>query len=80
VCALPVETLKWEADRLKAALARFASICLRKASKSGFASRGSCFGIAAVNDLTEDDGELQFSRGITHESRGSAAGSTASPK
>lgn len=78
---MPVELPKWVAERLNEALARLASICLRKASNSGFASRGSCFGIAAPNDLTEEEGELQFSRGTKQESRGSAPGwSTVNPK
>jgi len=65
--------------RLKSVLPRFMSICLRKASKSGFASMGSGLGIAAANDLTDDDG-LQFSRGRRDESRGSPFGSTVRPK
>jgi hypothetical protein len=79
-CTLPVVTLKWEVDKLKAVLARFASICLRKASNSGLASNGSCFGNTAAKDLTDEDGELQFSRGTMPDSRRSPVGSTASAK
>jgi hypothetical protein len=75
-----VVRVKWEVVRLKAAFERFASTCLRNASNSGFASRGIWFGMTAAKDLTEDEGELQFSRGTWHESRGSVVGSTASPK
>jgi len=73
-CELELELvmLKWPLDRLNPPFPRLASICLRKASNSGLASKGSCFGIAATNDLTEDVGELQFSWGNSAVSRGSA--------
>jgi len=80
VCVVPVEELKVDVDRLKPSFPRFTSTCLRNASKSGFASMGSCFGIAAPNDLTDEVGELQFSRGSREESRGSADGSMVRPK
>jgi len=66
--------------RLKSELPRFISTCLGKASNSGFASMGRGFGIAAANDLTEEEDGLQFSRGARDESRGSPFSSTARPK
>lgn len=77
----PEGALNCETDeRAKPVFPRFRSICLRNASNSGFASMGSCFGTAVPKDLTDDVGELQFSRGSREESRGSAAGSTERPK
>jgi hypothetical protein len=71
---------KCDVERLKAAPPRFASICLLKASNSGFASIGSCLGSAAAKDLTDDDGGLQLSRGMAVESRVSVVVSTERPK
>jgi hypothetical protein len=56
------------------------SACLLKASKSGFASRGTCFGMAAAKDLIEDGEGLQLSLAMPEESRGSLPESTTSPK
>jgi hypothetical protein len=59
----------------------FASAPRRNASYAGLASRGIiCLGIAVVNDLTEDEGGLQLSRGMTAVSLGSPEDSTTRPK
>jgi hypothetical protein len=79
ICALGVdakyERLPWL--RLKPC---FSSVCLLKASNSGFASMAICLGEDAPKDRIDDEGGLQLSFGPAPESRGSVAGSTISPK
>lgn len=56
------------------------SVCLLNASKSGFASNGTCLGEGTPNERIEEVGGLQLSFGPTADSRGSLAGSTIRPK
>lgn len=79
ICALGVEAKceRFPCPRLKALCP---SVCLLKAAKSGFASKGRCFGDVAPNERIEEVGGLQVSFGPAPESLGSLAGSTMRPK
>jgi hypothetical protein len=68
---------RFPCPRLKAF---FASVCLRKASKSGLASNGICLGDCGLKDRIDDVGGLQLSFGPTPESLGSSSELIVSPK
>jgi len=71
---------KWERFPWPKLKPLFDSVCLRKASNSGFESIGKCFGEGFPNERIDDVGGLQLSFGPSPELRGSVAGSRMRPK